>query len=139
VRLGPNVGAIREQINLLGDQARYYVLLTPYGGLEELNSRYPNEFSDAFHLMTHIETSILEDEAIIFDARTSLVTYREPLEREGLTPVSDTSIAVGVFDDASDGPTPRVRVEIGEYFTVWPGVSPCVYRIDTDPLTDIRA
>lgn len=135
VRLEPSVRAIREQIDALGDHAECHVLLTPYGGLMDLNSWYSNEFSEAVTRVIHIETSALNDEAILFDARTTLVSYREPEEKEGLSPVGGTSIALGAFDDVQEGDEPQVRLEVGEYFVVWPGVDPRVYGFGTDPNT----
>ncbi|MCV7175443.1 hypothetical protein [Mycolicibacterium sphagni] len=135
VRLEPSVGAIHEQIDALGDQAQYYVLLTPYGGLVDLDSWYTNEFSEALTRVIHIETSVLEDEAILFDSRTTLVSYRGPEEKEGLTPVGDTLIALGVFEDVQERDEPQVRIEVGEYFVLWPGGAPRVSRFGVDDPT----
>ncbi|SKS83358.1 Uncharacterised protein [Mycobacteroides abscessus subsp. abscessus] len=127
-RLQPSALAIREQIEILGDQAEYYVLLTPYGGLVDVDGWYSPEFSHALTSVIHIETSALDEEAILFDSRETLISCRKPEEKEGLEPVVDTSIALGVFDDVRDTDRPQVRVEIGEYFVVWSGDAPRVFR-----------
>lgn len=133
VSLAPSVQAIREQIDALGAQAEHYVLLTPYGGLIETDSWCSPEFSEVLARVIHIETSALDDEAILFDGRTTLVSCRGPEEKEGLAPVGDTSIALGVFEDAQGDDEPQVRIEVGERFVVWPGGASRVLRFGIDP------
>ncbi len=135
VRLAPSARAIREQIDALGVEAKHYVLLTPYGGLVEVDSWYSDEFSEALTRVIHIETSALDDEALLFDGRSTLVSCRGPEEKEGLAPVGDTSIALGVFEDVERGDEPQVRVEVGERFVVWPGAAPRVTRFGIDLAT----
>lgn len=132
--LDPSVRAIQKQIDALGDQAEHYVLLTPYGGLSDLDAWYSAEFREALIRVTHIETSALDDEAILFDRRATLTSCRKPEHKEGLAPVDGTSIALGVFEDAQDGDEPQVRLETGEYFIVWPGDSPRVFHFGADDL-----
>lgn len=134
-RLEPSVRAIREQIDALDGEAEHYVLLTPYGGLMDLESWYSAEFSETLTRVIHIETSALDDEAILFDLRTTLISCRRPEEKEGLAPIRDTSIALGVFEDVRGGDEPEVRIEVGEYFVVWAGGAPRVFRFGIDPAT----
>ncbi|WP_350271089.1 hypothetical protein AAFP32_06295 [Brevibacterium sp. CBA3109] len=124
----PSAQAICRQIDALGDKAEHYVLLTPYGGLMDLVGWYSTEFSQARNQVAHIESSMLASEMILFDSQTTLVSCRRPEEKEGLTSVGNTSVALGVFEDVLDGDEPQVRVETGEYFVVWPGGVPRVYR-----------
>ncbi|SFT84730.1 hypothetical protein SAMN04487904_110129 [Actinopolyspora lacussalsi subsp. righensis] len=124
----PSVNAIREQIDALGDQAEHYILLTPYGGLTDLNAWYSSEFSEALTRVTHIETSALDEGAIFYDSRTTLISCRKSEEKEGLAPVGRTSIAFGVFEEAEDGDEPQIRLEAGEYFVIWPGDFPRVFH-----------
>ncbi|WP_152347888.1 hypothetical protein [Brevibacterium sp. CFH 10365] len=128
----PSAQSICKQIDALGAKAEHYVLLTPYGGLMDLDGWYSTEFSQARNRVAHFETSVLAEEAILFDPRTTLVSCRRPEEKEGLTPVGNTSIALGVFEDVQDGDEPQVRVETGEYFVVWPGDVPRVYRFGVE-------
>lgn len=98
----------------------------------DLDGWYSTEFSQARDRVAHIETSVLAEEVILFDSRTTLVSCRRPEEKEGLTSVGNTSIALGVFEDVHDGDEPQVRVETGEYFVVWPGGAPRVYRFGVE-------
>lgn len=132
--LEPSAEAIRSQIDALEDNAEHYVLLTPYGGITNLEGWYSTEFSQALTRVTHMETSALDGEAILFDSRTTLISCRRPEGKEGLTPVRKTSIALGVFEDVQDGDEPQVRVETGEYFVVWPGSIPRLYRFGVDTM-----
>ncbi|MBF9520464.1 hypothetical protein BKG83_12135 [Mycobacteroides chelonae] len=134
--LEPSVRAIREQIDALGDQAAHYVLLTPYRGLMDVDGWYSAEFSGALARVVHIETSALDGEAILFDRRTALISCRRPEEKDGLVPVGNTSIALGVFYDAPDADGPQVRIETGEYFVVWPGDAPRVFRFGVNSVAD---
>jgi len=124
--LDPSARAIGEQIDALGEDAQHYVLLTPYRGLADLAAWYSTEFSEVLARAIHFETSALDGEAILFDGRTTLMSSRRPEEKEGLAPVGDTSIALGVFDDVRGTDEPLVRIETGEYFVVWPGDLPHV-------------
>ena len=125
--------AIRQAIDVLGEDARHYVLVTPYGGLTDLDDWYSREFQKALLRVQHIETSALEEEAILFDRRQALASYRFPEEKVGLTPVDGTSIALGVFEDVSDAPEPQVRIETGEIFVVWGGEVPSIRRFALQP------
>lgn len=131
--LEPSVQAIREQIDALGDDAEHYVLLTPFGGLMDLDAWYSTEFSGALTRVIHIETSAVDEEAILFDRRTTLISCRRPEEKEGLAQVGNSSVALGVFEDAQSEDEPQVRLETGEYFVVWPGETPRVFRFGVDP------
>lgn len=130
----PSVKAIREQIDALEDQAEHYILLTPYGGLTDLDEWYSEVFSEVLNRVTHIETSALDEQAILFDSRTTLVSCRKPEKKEGLTPVGTTLIALGVFEDVYDGDEPQVRLETGEYFVLWPGDAPRVFFFGAGPV-----
>ncbi|MDM7855493.1 hypothetical protein [Cellulomonas alba] len=125
--LEPAASAIRSQIEALASEAEYYILLAPYGGLD-IHEWYSVEFREVLESVTHIETGVLDGEAILFDRRTTLTSCRKPEEKEGLSPVDGTSIAMGVFEDVQGGDEPQVRVETGEYFAVWPGDAPRVFR-----------
>lgn len=133
-RQPPSVHAIREQIDGFGEEAAHYVLLTPYGGLD-IDTWYSPEFSDKLGRVLHLETVALDEEAILFDRRTTLVSCRKPAEIEHLTPVGATSIALGLFNDVHDAEEeePQVRLEAGEYFVVWPGDAPRVTLFGVDP------
>jgi len=119
-RLEPSVAAMRERIDRLADDARQFVLVTPYGGLFNLEEWYTASFRETLSGITHIQVSGLEDEAILFERR-SLLSCRRPEEKEALAPVSGTSLAIGVFDGVEDDPAkePQVRIETGEFFAVW--------------------
>lgn len=132
--LEPSVQAIREQIDALGDQAEHYVLLTPFGGLMDSDAWYSTEFSKALNRVIHIETSALDEEAILFDRRTTLISCRRPAVKDGLAQIANTSIAFGVFEDAQSEDKPQVRIETGEYFVVWPGEAPRVFHFGVDPV-----
>lgn len=131
----PTAAAIRQAIEELGPDAANFVLLTPYGGLADSDDWYSAASQDAVRLVNHIETSMLDDSAILFDRRTTLKSCRAPEAKEGLAPVEDTSIAVGVFEDV-DGGEPQVRVETGEYFVTWPGEEPRVIRFSASSSED---
>ena len=132
--LEPAASAIRQQIEALGSEAEHYVLLTPYGGLEDIHEWYSIEFREALERVTHIETGVLDAEAILFDRRSTLTSCRKPEQKEGLSPVEDTSIALGVFEDVQGGDEPQVRIETGEYFAVWPGDAPRMFRFGAEPV-----
>lgn len=132
--LEPTAHAIREQIDALGDQAEHYVLLTPYGGLRDLATWYSTGFAEALTRVTHLETSALDDEAILFDSRTTVMSCRRPEEKVSLAPVGRTAIALGVFEDVQDSDEPQVRIETGEYFVVWPGEDPHVFHFGFGPV-----
>lgn len=122
----PSASAIRKVIEDLGSEAEHYVLLTPYGGLEDLSEWYSIEFRETLKSVTRIETAVLDSEAILFDRRSTLRSCRKPEAKEGLLPVEGTSIALGVFEDVQDSDEPQVRVETGEYFVLWAGRAPHV-------------
>ena len=133
--LQPTAFVIRQEIEGLGSEAEHYVLVTPYGGLDDLEDWYSIELRDALERVTHIETGVLDAEALLFDRRKTLVSCRKPEDKEGLAPVDGTTIALGVFEDVQGGDEPQVRIETGEYFVVWPGEDPRVIRFGT-PSTD---
>jgi len=126
--LDPTAQAIRQQIDALEDDAVHYVLVTPYGGLLDIAEWYSTEFREALSRVTHIETVALDNEAILFDRRGALVSCRRPEEKNGLTPIEGTSIAVGVFEDVQGENEPQVRIETGEFFVVWGSEAPHVRR-----------
>ncbi|MDN5767577.1 MAG: hypothetical protein L0H96_17840 [Humibacillus sp.] len=129
--LEPTAGSIRQQIKALGSNAEHFVLVTPYGGMDDIHEWYSAEFSEALASVTHLETGALDGEAILFDRRSALLSCRKPEEKDGLFPVADTSIALGVFEDVEGGDEPQVRIETGEYFVVWPREDPRVLRFGT--------
>jgi hypothetical protein len=112
----------------LGDDAVHYVLVTPYGGLMDIDEWYSTDFREALSRVTHVETAALDNEAILFDRRGALVSCRRPEEKNGLMPVEGTSIALGVFEDVQGGTEPQVRIETGEFFAVWGTDAPRVRR-----------
>ena len=129
--LDPSARAILNQINTLGRDAGHYVLLTPYGGLPDLEHWYSVAFREALARVTHIETAMLHEEVILFDRRATLFMARKPEAKDGLIPVGETSVALGVFEDVQDADEPLVRIETGEYFVVWTGAEPRVFRFAT--------
>ena len=133
--LQPTALEIRRQIESLGDEAKNYVLLTPYGGLEDVQDWYSSEFRDALKRVLHIESGVLDGEAVLFDRRTTLAISRRPEKKEGLRPVPGTFIALGTFDDVHSGDEPQVRIETGEHFVVWPGEAPRLFRFGTEPVS----
>ncbi|MDW4572619.1 hypothetical protein R8Z57_07495 [Microbacterium sp. M3] len=126
--LNPEAAVIRQSIHALGDDAEHYVLLTPFGGLDDLADWYSSDFRRDLEVVTHVETGMLDNEAILFDRRSSLSSIRRPEDKDGLSRVEGTSIALGVFEDVDDDLEPQVRVEAGEYFVVWAGAAPRVVR-----------
>ena len=123
----PTAQVILQQIEALGDYAAQYVLVTPYGGLMDIDEWYSIEFREALSRVTHVETSVLDNEAILFDRRAALISCRHPEEKNGLTPIEGTSIALGVFEDVQGEKEPQVRIETGEYFVVWASEAPRVH------------
>lgn len=136
-RIELSMHTIRERIDALGDQAEHYVLLTPYRGLMDVDGWYSTEFATVLSRVTHVETSALDAQAILFDRRTTLNSCRKPEEKEGLAPVGSTSIALGVFADVQESDEPQVRLEVGEYFVVWSGEAPRViyFGVEGDAAT----
>ena len=126
--LNPEAAVIRQSIHTLGDDAKHYVLITPFGGLDDLDDWYSSDFRRDLDAVTHIETGTLDNEAILFDRRSSLFAIRRPEDKEGLSRVEGTSIALGVFEGVDDALEPQVRVEAGEYFVVWAGDAPRIVR-----------
>ncbi|WP_200921793.1 hypothetical protein [Agromyces sp. Leaf222] len=122
--LEPTASAIRKAIDELGDEAKHFVLITPYGGVEDSRDWYSIEFNEALKRVIHIETVVLEAEAFLFDRRSTFTSCREPEQKVGLSPVEGTSIALGVFEDVQDSDEPQVRVETGEYFALGRGSAP---------------
>jgi hypothetical protein len=135
----PLASSIRHAIYEIGNDAEHFVLLTPFGGLEELDEWYSVEFRDVLQRVTHIETAALDHEAVLFDRRSTLCSSREPEDKPGLVPVDGTFLALGVFEDVPDENEPQVRVETGEYFVVWPGGAPNVvfFAVDLAKTADI--
>ena len=128
----PTARSMRQEIEALGAEAEHYVLLTPYGGLEDIQEWYSVEFRETLNRVEHIEIGELDTEAILFDRRSTLECCRKPEDKQGLAPVERTTIALGVFEDVQGGDEPQVRVETGEYFVVWPGKDPRVVRFGTE-------
>lgn len=126
--LHPTAQAIRQQIDALGDDAAHHVLVTPYGGLMDIDDWYSTEFRESLSRVTHVETAALDNEAILFDRRSALISCRQPEEKNGLTPIEGTSIAMGVLEDVQGEKEPQVRIETGEFFVVWRSEAPCVHR-----------
>ncbi|MCU1642825.1 MAG: hypothetical protein JWN03_3100 [Nocardia sp.] len=135
--LDPTAQAIRDEIESLGNEAKRYFLITPYGGLGDPHAWYSAEFREALAQVTHIETGALDGEAILFDRRSGVALYRKPEEKVGLTPVEGTSIAMGVFEDVQDQDQPQVRIETGEYFVVWAGDGTRVCRFASPQATEV--
>ncbi|MFE4950205.1 hypothetical protein ACFQ9V_08845 [Leifsonia sp. NPDC056665] len=123
--LDPTAPGVRDVLEALRGAARHFVLLVPYGGYEGLTRGYPDDVADAVSRVTCIETGALDDEAILFDRRTTLRSFRAPEEGEGISPVEGTAIALGFFEDV-DGSV--VRIEAGERFLIWQAEDPCVFR-----------
>ncbi|MEQ6900817.1 hypothetical protein [Nocardioides sp. YIM 152588] len=122
------VQAILGQIMALGDDASEYVFASPYGGLMDVHEWHSADFRAALGRVTHVETAMLDDEAILFDRRSTVLSARSPEQKDGLSPVTGTSIALGIFEDVYGGNEPQVRVETGEYFVAWRGEDPRVFR-----------
>lgn len=120
--------SIRNEIEALGAEAEHYVLVAPYGGLDDIHAWYSEEFRGALGRVTQVESGVLDNEAILFDRRDTVRSNRRPEEKAGLEPVQGTSIALGVFEDVEGGDEPQVRLETGEYLVVWPGQNPRVVR-----------
>lgn len=124
----PTAHAIHRQLDALGDEAPHFVLVTPYGGFDDLEEWYSSEFQGALSSVKQVESASLENEAFLLDRRDSLLSCREPEEKVGLKAVEGTSIAFGVFEDVQGGAEPQVRIETGEHFVVWATESPSVHR-----------
>lgn len=126
--LDPTAEKIRQHIDALGDDSTHYVLVTPYGGLMDIEGWYSGEFRQALSRVTHVETAALDNEAFLFDRRVALSSCRRPEEKKGLTPVEGTSVALGVFEDVQTSRDPQVRIETGEFFVVWASDASGVHR-----------
>ena len=129
----PTVSEIQQRIDSLGGEAEHYILLAPYGGLEDLHEWYSSEFQEALGRVTHIESSVLDGEVLLFDRRATLSSSRKPEDKGGLSPVPGTSIALGIFEDLHGADEPQVRIQAGEYFVVWPREIPRLFRFGTEP------
>lgn len=134
----PTAHAVRQRIDAMGDDAVHYVLVTPFGGLMDIDEWYATEFREALARVTHIETAALDNEAILFDRREALVSCRKPEAKGGLTPVEGTSIALGVFEDVQGESEPQVRIETGEFFVVWGSDSPRGCRFAAPPAGEVE-
>lgn len=126
--LHPTAQAIHRQIDALGDDAAHYVLVTPHGGFIDIDEWCSIEFSESRSRVTHVETVALDNEAILFDRRAALISCRRPEQKNGLTPIEGTSIALGVFEDVQVEKEPQVRIETGEFFVVWRSEGPRIHR-----------
>jgi hypothetical protein len=126
--LPPTVAAIRTTLDSLGDEAKDYVLVTPYGGLTDIEAWYSTEFREVLSKVKHVETAALEKEAILFDRRSALMSVRQPEEKAGLRQVEGTTLALGIFDDVVGADEPQVRIETGEFFVVWRRDTARVFR-----------
>lgn len=126
--LEPRASVILRCIQDLGDEVRHFVLVTPYGGMEEFDRWYSTEFKAALESVTHIETRVLDNEAFLFDRRTTLTFRQAPADKEGLMHVEGTSLALGVFEDVQEPDEPTVRIETGQHFSVGRGDDPRLYR-----------
>jgi hypothetical protein len=61
------------------------------------------------------------------------MSCRRPEQKAGLTPIADTSIALGVFEDVHGEKEPQVRIETGEFFVVWGSETLRIHRFVVDP------
>lgn len=123
----PTVGAVREEVERLGDLAEHFVLATPWDGLGDPHDWYSVSFVEVLNRVTHIRSASLEGEAFLFDPRTTLAAVRRPEEKDGLKSVPGSPIALGMFD-VEGQEEPQARVEASEYFVVWHGDAPHVIR-----------
>jgi hypothetical protein len=139
VVLAPTARAIRQQIDALEDGAQHYVLVTPYGGLLDIEDWYSPEFRASLSRVAHIETAALDDEAILFDRRRAATSCRLPETKYGLAPVEGTTLALGIFEDVQEKNEPQVRIETGEFFVVWASDGSHVYRFATPASDDEEA
>lgn len=134
--LEPSSQAISDQVISLGEETEHYVLLTPYGGFPD-SGWYSRAFQDVLARVAHVQTGLLDGEAILFDRRTTLLTARTPETKEGLTPVDETTIALGVFEDVAGVDEPTVRIEAGEYFVVWAGEDPRIFHFSSTTAAEV--
>lgn len=123
----PTVGAVREEVERLGDLAEHFVLATPFDGLGDPHEWYLGSFVEVLSRVTHVRSASLDGEAFLFDARTTLSAVRRPEEKDGLAPVPGSPIALGMFDVEGQD-EPQARIEASEYFVVWQGDAPHVVR-----------
>lgn len=126
-----------KSIEALGNRAKHFVLLTPYGGLLDIDEWRSGALAEALGSVRRVEVSALETEAILFDPRSSIRSVRKPEQKEGLTPVDGTMISLGVIEDVRSEKEPQVRVEAGEHFVVWAGPRPNV-EVFTESLTSTK-
>jgi hypothetical protein len=130
--------ALRHQIEALGDEdAKHYILATPYGGLMDIGEWPSAEFRQALSRVTHIETAALENEVILFDRR-AVTSKRRPEVKDRLSPVEGTSISLGVFEDVKGQGEPQVRIEAGEYLVVWAAEARHIFRYGKSAPADAR-
>ncbi len=130
----PTIEAIEGVVRSLGEQAQNYIFAIPFGGLD--GDWYAEDFQESLRELTCIETPVLEEEAILFDSRSSVVSTRAAEPKDGLSRVPDTTVAVGVFEFVGENDEPQVRVEVGEVLALSPGSAPHVHRFGW--LTDAR-
>jgi len=136
----PTTDAIGRAISDLGESAKHHVLVLPYGGLGDHRGWYESSFKKLLARVSVVETAVLENEAFLFDARSTLVSRREPEAKAELEPIDGATIALGVFEDVDREREPHVRIETGEYFVVWPGSAPSVLRfVDATPQDSMLA
>lgn len=119
-------------LGLLGDLERSedFVLIVSFAGSDSGSwwafSRAVNE---AAVRVLRVDMGDGRDfDALLVDTKNSLRVRRTAEQKTGLSPVADTHISVGVFDDAPEGDAPHARVEIGELTQTWSVDSPVVRR-----------
>lgn len=123
----PTVEAVREEVELLGSLAEYFVLATPFDGIGDPYEWYLGSFVEVLTRVTHVRTASLNGEAFLFDSRTTLAAVRRPGDKDDLAPVPGSPIALGMFEVEGQD-EPQARIEASEYFVVWHGNAPHVVR-----------
>lgn len=132
-RLDRTATSLHDIATDLRAQAEHFILIAPYGGRGEAVRGFPAEFTEALDRVTVVETGALDDEAILFDRRTTLRCHREPERRDGLSPVEGTRLALGVFDDIRGRDGSLLRVQVAESLVAGPGEDPRVFRFGSAP------
>lgn len=124
-----SVGSISFQIEELGDEAQYYVLLTSHHLWQFEMPGNQKKLKD----ISHFQLPSMEEDVILFDSRNTLSLYRAPEKKDGLTPIGTSDIALGVFEDVPSDSEPRIRIEAGEYFVLEAGNDPSIHFFDIVP------
>lgn len=121
-----SIESVSNHIDMLGNEASYFVLLTPYS----ISRVMLWEHSKFLERVSHFRLRCLTKSAILFDSRDTLFLYRSPEKRKGFTPVGVTDVALRVYEDVDWEFEPQIRIEVSEYFVLEAGNDPSIHFFD---------